>query len=51
MLDRPWPWLSRRIGGLLSTPPARVLVPTDEGGSELRVFYTTRIQAALAPKS
>jgi len=41
--------LSRRIGALLSTPPTRVLVPTEEG-SALRVFYTTRIQAALAPK-
>lgn len=49
MLDRPWPWLSSRIEALLVTPHNRVLVPADDG-YELRPFYTTRIQQAIAPK-
>lgn len=50
MLDRPWLWLSSRIAALLVTPPDRVLVPAEGGGYELRPFYTTRIQQAIAPK-
>lgn len=49
MLDRPWPWLASRIAALLTVPPSRVLVPTEGGGYELRAYFTTRIQAALAP--
>jgi len=49
-LDRPWPWLAAKISALLSTPPARVLVPTEDG-YELRAFHVTRIQAALAVPS
>ncbi|GAA2178561.1 hypothetical protein GCM10009785_01620 [Brooklawnia cerclae] len=43
--ERSWPWLRSRVDAVMSTPPNRILVPT-EGGYEIRLVWRTRTQHA-----